>query len=108
MVTTNYSIGSFIERIQKSMASQVSAGDQLERRSAGAVQEGARVAAAAKQDIDAKVAQVDQASASYIVHQKDHCRNRIAELSIQLQHKKEHQKKVKAKLLAYKEVLALV
>ena len=63
---------------------------------------------ARQKDVADKLAKVESASASYIIHQKDHCRNRITELSIQLQEKKEYHKKLKAKLQAYKEVLTLV
>jgi ABC-type transporter Mla subunit MlaD len=61
-----------------------------------------------KEAIDAKLAQVDKASGTFVAHQIDQYRANIAELSSTLETKREYQKRIRAKLMAYKEIAELV
>ena len=54
------------------------------------------------------MAGVDKGSGSYVAHQVDRCRAKLAELTASLQMKREYQKRLQAKLEAYKATHAQV
>lgn len=61
-----------------------------------------------KQKLEEKLAQIDKNSGTYVVHSIDRCRNQVADLTSALVTKKEYQKRLNAKLLAYKEISFLL
>lgn len=61
-----------------------------------------------KSAVDDKLAQVDKKSGTYVAHQIDRCRNKLLEMTLTLETKKEYQKRLRAKLQAYKEIAFMV